>query len=345
MLQLEHPAHLYALALLPLLGLFFWAAWTARRRAIGRFGNHSLMQQLMPQVSRYRQYLKFGLLMLAVALLVVGWANPQYGAKLQKYKRKSVDVILAFDLSQSMLATDITPSRLERARRFGQELVEGLRSERLGMVVFAGSAFLQSPITTDYNAIQLSLRSASPDMIGNQGTAIAEAIELAEESFEDNNKSHKALIIITDGENHEEEALAAAQAAVDKGLIIYTVGVGTAEGGFITIRQNGREVYKRDKQGSPVRSRLNEKVLEDLADAGNGNYFNLAAGSDAVVDALKDRIDKMEKRAFEQRSFSEFESSFQWFVGVALLLLIVEFLLPYRSSGKRRNESLFGENV
>lgn len=345
MLQLEHPEHLYALVLLPLLGLFFWAAWSARNRAIGRFGNHSLMQQLMPQVSRYRQYLKFGLLMLAVALLAVGWANPQYGAKLQKYKRKSVDVIIAFDLSQSMLATDVTPSRLERARRFGRELVEGLRSERLGMVVFAGSAFLQSPITTDYNAIQLSLRSASPEMIGNQGTAIAEAIELAGESFEDNNKSHKALIIITDGENHEEEAVAAAQAAAEKGLIIYTVGVGTVEGGFIPIRQNGREMYKRDKQGSPVRSRLNEGVLQNLAEAGDGSYFNLSAGSDAVVSALKARIDKMEKRAFEQRSFSEFESSFQWFVGVALLLLTVEFLLPYRRSGRRRNENLFGENT
>jgi Ca-activated chloride channel family protein len=345
MLQLEHPEHLYALLLLPLLGLFFWAAWTARKRAIGRFGTHSLMEQLMPQVSRYRQYLKFGLLMLAVALLAVGWANPQYGAKLQKYKRKSVDIIIAFDLSQSMLATDITPSRLERARRFGQELVEGLRAERLGMVVFAGSAFLQSPITTDYNAIQLSLRSASPDMIGNQGTAIAEAIELAGESFEDNNKSHKALIIITDGENHEEEALAAAEAAAEEGLILYTVGVGTTEGSFITIRENGREMYKRDQQGNPVRSRLNEAVLRDIAKAGNGNYFNLSAGSDAVVNALKERIDKMEKRAFEQRSFSEFESSFQWFVGLALLLLLLEFLMPYRSSGKGRNQNLFGENA
>lgn len=344
MLQLEHPEHLYALLLLPLLGVFFWAAWTARNRAIGRFGNHSLMQQLMPQVSRYRQYLKFGLLMLAVALLAVGWANPQYGAKLQQYKRKSVDIIVAFDLSQSMLATDITPSRLERARRFAQELVEGLRSERIGMIVFAGSAFLQSPITTDYNAIQLSLRSANPDMIGNQGTAIADAITLAEDSFEDNNKSHKALIIITDGENHEEEALAAAQKAADDGLILYTVGVGTNEGGYITIRQGGREMYKRDQQGNPVRSRLNEAVLQEIAEAGDGKYFNLSAGSDAVVAALKERIDKMEKRAFEQRSFSEFESSFQWFVGLALLLLLAEFLMPYRSSAKRRSTDLFKEN-
>lgn len=342
MVQLEHPEHLYALLLLPLLGLFFWAAWAARNRAIGRFGNHSLMQQLMPQVSRYRQYLKFGFLMLAVALLAVGWANPQYGAKLQKYKRKSVDVIIAFDLSQSMLATDITPTRLERARRFAQELVEGLRTERLGLVIFAGSAFLQSPITTDYNAIQLSLSSASPDMIGNQGTAIAEAIQLAEESFEDNNKSHKALIIITDGENHEDEALAAAQQAAEQGLIIYTVGVGTAEGSFITVRENGREMYKRDQQGNPVRSRLNEAVLKDLAEAGDGNYFNLSAGSDAVVNALKERIDNMEKRAFEQRSFSEFESAFQWFVGLALLLLTAEFLMPYRSTGSERNQKLFG---
>lgn len=343
MLRFEHPEHLYALALLPLLLLFFWAAWTARKRAIQRFGSSSLMQQLMPSVSRYRHYFKFGLLLGALALLAVGWANPQYGSKLMKYERKSVDIFIAFDLSQSMLAQDITPNRLERARRFAQELVQGLRTERLGLIFFAGNAYLQSPITSDYGAIELALRSANTEMIPNQGTAISQAIELADESFEEGNTNHKGLIVITDGENHDEAAIEQAEAAAEEGLIIYTIGVGTAAGSFIPVVRNGQEMYKRDLSGQPVRSRLNEEVLQELAKAGNGRYFNLSSGSKEVLSALKERIDQMEKRTLEQRSFSEYESSFQWFVGAALLLLMLEFMLPYRSQSPAAGRSLFDE--
>jgi len=343
MLRFEHPEHLYALLLLPLLLLFFWAAWRARQRAIRRFGSTNLMQQLMPRVSRYRYYLKFGLLLGAVVLLAVGWANPQYGAKLMKYERKSVDIMLAFDLSESMLAQDITPNRLERARRFTQELVQGLRTERLGLIFFAGGAYLQSPVTSDYSAIDLALRSADPGMIPNQGTAISEAIELAEESFDEANASHKALIVITDGENHDEDAIAAAKSAVGDGLIIYTIGVGTTEGAFIPVVRNGREMYKRDQSGQTVRSRLNEAVLQELARAGEGRYFNLSTGSKSVIAALEKRIERMEKRTLEERSFSEYESSFQWFVGAALLLLMLEFMLPYRQKRKPKTKSLFDE--
>lgn len=342
MLQFEYPEHLYALLLLPLLALFFWAALAARKRAVQRFGKPSLMAQLMPGRSRYRHYWKLSLFLCALALLAIGWANPQYGTKLMKYQRKSVDVVIALDLSQSMWAQDLSPSRLERARRFSQELTEGLRAERLGLVFFAGSAFLQSPITTDYKAIDLALRAASPNMIGNQGTAIGEAIELAAKAFEENNKSHKALIIITDGETHEAGALPAAKQAAQEGLIVYTVGVGTAEGGFIPVVQNGREMYKRDPSGTPIRSRLDEAMLRELAEAAGGSYFNLSDGSKQVVQVLKQRIDGMEKRAFEQRTFSEHESSFQWFVGLALLLLLAEFLLPYRSKKRAAAEGLFG---
>lgn len=303
----------------------------------------SLMEQLMPMVSRYRYYLKFGLLLGALVLLAVGWANPQYGAKLMKYERKSVDIMLAFDLSESMLAQDIQPNRLERARRFAQELVQGLRSERLGLVFFAGGAYLQSPVTSDYSAIDLALRSAHPNLLPNQGTAISDAIKLTAESFDEENVSHKALVIITDGENHDEAALAAAETAAENGLIIFTIGVGTAQGAFIPIVRNGREMYKRDKQGETVRSRLNEDVLRKLSQAGQGRYFNLSSGSDEVLAALEKRIERMEKRTLEQRSFSEYESSFQWFVGVAILLLLIEFMLPYRKKRKQQTKSLFDE--
>ena len=333
MLRFEYTEHLYALGLLPVLLLFFWLAWRSRRRAIRRFGDGGLMERLMPEVSSFKHYLKFGLVLLALALLAIGWANPQYGTKLVKYKRKSVDIFIAFDVSQSMLAEDISPSRLARAGRFAQTLAEGLSSERLGLILFAGNAYVQSPITQDFNAILLALRSANPNMIPNQGTAIGQAIGLAEESFEENNKSHKALIIITDGEDHEDVVVSRARDARENGMLIFTVGVGTEAGSFIPAMENGRQGYKRDQSGNPVMSRLNEATLRQVAEAGGGDYFNLGAGSNRVVDALKGRIDDMEKRELEQRVFSEYNSYFQWFVGLAILVLLVEFLISYRRGG------------
>ncbi|MCB0579647.1 MAG: VWA domain-containing protein [Phaeodactylibacter sp.] len=333
MLRFEYTEHLYALGLLPVLLLFFWLAWRSRRRAIRRFGDGGLMERLMPEVSSFKHYLKFGLVLLALALLAIGWANPQYGTKLVKYKRKSVDIFIAFDVSQSMLAEDISPSRLARAGRFAQTLAEGLSSERLGLILFAGNAYVQSPITQDFNAILLALRSANPNMIPNQGTAIGQAIGLAEESFEENNKSHKALIIITDGEDHEDDVVSRAREARENGMLIFTVGVGTEAGSFIPAMENGRQGYKRDQSGNPVMSRLNEATLRQVAEAGGGDYLNLGAGSNRVVDALKGRIDDMEKRELEQRVFSEYNSYFQWFVGLAILVLLVEFLISYRRGG------------
>jgi len=341
MLRFEYTEHLYALGLLPVLLLFFWLAWRSRRQAIRRFGDIGLMERLMPEVSRYRHYLKFGLLLLALALLAIGWANPQYGTKLVKYKRKSVDVFIAFDVSRSMLAQDISPSRLGRASRFAQTLVEGLQSERLGLILFAGSAYVQSPVTQDFNAILLALRSANPNMIPNQGTAFGEAISLAEASFEENNKNHKALIIITDGENHDEDAINRATEARENGLLIFTVGVGTEEGSFIPTEENGREGYKRDQTGNPVLSRLNEAILRQVAEAGGGSYFNLNDGSERVLETLKGRIGDMEKRELEQRVFSEYNSYFQWFVGLAILLLLLEFVIAYRRNKKATDGRLF----
>lgn len=341
MFRFEYTEHLYALALIPLLLLFFAFAWRARRRAIQRFGETRLMSYLMPLVSTYRYYLKFGLLLLSLALLAIGWANPQYGTKLAKVTAKSVDVFIALDISQSMLAQDVPPSRLIRARRFAQDIVSSLRGERLGLILFAGSAYVQSPITVDFSAILLSLRSAHPNMIPDQGTAIGGAIKLAMESFDENNQNHKALIIISDGEEHEEDALVQAKTARENGLLVYTVGVGSPDGGLIPIEERGRETYKRSPSGEPVLSVLNEEMLRALAQAGDGRYFNLASGSSQVLDALKESIGQIEKREMEQRIFSEYNSYFQWFVGLAILLLILEFLLPYRSSQRLTGKDLF----
>jgi len=341
MFRFEHPEFLYALALLPVLALFFSAMLIARRRAIRRFGNTALMQRLMPEGSKYKHIYKFVLLCIALFLMVIGLANPQWGSKKEEVKRRSVDVFIALDISRSMLAQDIPPDRLERAKRFAQGLVQALRGERIGLIIFAGNAYLQVPLTTDYAAVNLFLKSANPGMAPSQGTAIGDAVQLAERSFDAENQNHKALVVITDGENHDDEATALVREARDNGLLTFTVGVGTDEGSFIPIQTGGREDYQRDQSGNPVRSRLDEDVMRELARTGGGAYFNLASGSDAITAALQERIDSIEKREFEQRSFSAYESYFQFFLAPALLLLLIEFLIPYRKSRLLAGRHLF----
>ena len=342
MFRFENQEYLYAWLAIPVLALFFYIAWLARKKALQRFGKIGLVERLMPQASNFKHILKFVILIFALAFLVIGWANPQWATKKQDVKRKGVDVIIALDISQSMDADDISPSRLERAKRFAQDLVETLQGDRLGFIIFAGNAFLQIPITTDYAFIMSSMRSANPSMAPNQGTAIGDVIEVAENSFESNNKKHKVLIIITDGENHDEEAMRQAQIASNDGLLIMTVGVGTQEGSFIRTYVGGQEDYKRDETGTPVRSKLDEKMLTDLANAGGGQYFNLLAGTESVSKALRQRIDQIEKREYEQRVFTEYESYFQYFIAAGLLLLLIEFFIPYKRSKRSFWKALFG---
>jgi len=340
MFRFENPIYLNALFLLPILAALFLFYWQWRKRAVSRFGDRTLMAQLMPGVSAYKPPLKFSLILMAMAFLIVGWANPQWGNKRENVKRKSVDVFIALDISNSMYAQDIAPNRLERAKKFAENLVEKLKGERIGLILFAGGAYLQMPITTDYAAAQLFIRAASPDLAGTQGTSIGDAIQLARSSFGEDNLSHKALIIITDGEDHETGATDAAAQARGENIIQFTVGVGTAEGGFIPVSINGREDYKRDQSGQPVRTRLNEEMLKELASAGGGTYFPINSGTDVAV-ALQNRIEQMEKREFEVRSFTSFESYFQYFLAAGLLLLVVEFLISYRKEKWLEGKDIF----
>lgn len=340
MFRFENPDNLYYLVVIPILILFFLIALIARKRAIAKFGETSLMKQLMPKMSRYKHPVKFSLLMLVLAFLVVGWANPQWGSKKEKVKRKSLDVFIALDISQSMMAEDIPPNRMERAKKFAQDLVEELKGERIGIIIFAGNAYLQMPLTTDYAAAQLFLRSANPEMAPSQGTAISDAIELAEQSFEEENKHHKVLIVISDGENHEEAALERAEQANDNGLLIYTIGAGTEEGSFIPVNYGARQDYKRDKTGNPVRSRINEQILKDIAAEGVGQYFNILRGQEVSL-ALRNSIEQLEKREFETRSFEDYESYFQYFIAAALFFLIIEFLISYRKSAWLEGKDIF----
>ena len=269
--------------------------------------------------------------MVAFSLLVVAWANPQRGTKRAKVAKKAADIMVALDISNSMLATDLSPSRLERARTFALDLVRELRSERIGTIVFAGNAYLQMPLTTDYTAAALFLRSANPDQAPTQGTALSEAIDLAERTFPQADKAHKVLIILSDGEDHDSEAVSRAEEAAENGLLVFTIGVGTPEGGAIPQNYDGIIDFKRDEKGQTVKTQLNEKMLKDLAAAGQGEYFNLA-NTRGIIEALKNRIAKVEKRELETRAFNEFESYYQWFLLAALVILVAEFMLPYRKS-------------
>jgi len=332
MFRFEYIDHLYAFAIIPVLILAFVWMWIMRKRAMDKMGDQPLLAQLMPKFSKYKHIVKFVLLSLAMCTLIIAWANPQWGTKKEKVSRKSADIFIALDISTSMLAQDVRPNRLERAKQFGMKLIDAMRGERIGIIIFAGNAYLQMPLTTDYAAATLFMKSANTQMAPTQGTAITDAIDLAERSFQQDNKHHKALVIITDGENHDQEAIERMQKANSDGLLAFTVGVGTTEGAQIPMDLGGgRRDWKRDETGNPVTTKIDENMLRQLANAGAGSYFNLAQGEE-VLDDLRTKLEKVEKRELEQRSFSEFESYFAYFIALGLFLIIAEFLLSYRKS-------------
>ncbi len=334
MFRFEHPEYLYFLFLVPLLGLFFLMAWYQRKKALKRLAEVDLLPQLAPGLSGRPHRVKFALLAVALALLIIGWANPQWSTQRREVERQGVDLIIALDISRSMLAEDIQPNRLERAKRFATQLVDELAGNNIGVELFACTPFMQVPLTTDYAFANQALRAASTDQAPAQGSAIGDAIDLAESAFEEASLSHRALIILSDGEEHDGTAVAAAEAAASEGLIIYTIGIGTQEGGFMPVLNSRRRTeYIENDYGEPVRTQLQPEALSDIAAAAGGIYYNLeTAGEASVADQLQKQLSGIEQRAFEAQAFTDFESYFQYFLGLALLLLVVEFGLSFRRS-------------
>lgn len=334
MFRFEHPLYLYALALLPLLILLMIGASYARKKALQRLGNPELVQRLMPERSPVRLRNKNILFLIGLFFIIIALANPQWGTKTQAVRRQSIDIIFALDVSQSMLCQDIAPNRLTQAQRLCQELIQKLSGNRLGVILFAGEAYMQVPLTTDYEAVSLLLQSSNPDMISSQGTSIGEALEIAQQSTAKSN-GNRVVLVITDGEDHEARAESQARQAARSGMKIFTIGVGSEEGGFVPfVDENGMADYKRDISGKPVTSKLNAGVLRKLASLGGGSFFRLGAQSDALVDALMDKLQKVEKREYEQRVVSEYRSHFQLFLLLGLVFLLAEFLIHYRKQVK-----------
>lgn len=320
MFQFQNPENLRLLATLPLIGTMLYAYIRWRRAAIGRLGD---VERLMPPFSEKKFWWKGLLLLLAVAGLSIAWANPQLGAKRQVSAQKSSDVFLVMDISQSMLCQDLVPSRLKMAKIFAQKVIKSLEGERIGLIFFAGNAFMAVPLSTDYSFLLESIQHASPDLLTEQGTAIASALELAEKSFEPNSGGSRAIILLTDGENHDEAAVEAAKSAFSAGTMVVAVGAGTETGGPIPEGGREGEPYKRDENGAVVLTKLNEDLLAKIAHAGGGLALNVRQ-NDRAVAAISREVSRLEKRSFDRRSTTELDSWYQWFLLPALLFLGLE---------------------
>lgn len=343
MFKFENEIYLYLLLLIPVFIVLFILIQMWRKRAVKRFGDAQLFGRLIPDYSARRHQAKFLLYILAFAAIVIALANPQVGSKMQQVQRQGIDVVVAIDVSKSMLAEDLQPNRLERAKMIISRVIERMKDDRIAIIVFAGNAYLQMPLTIDYGAARQFLTIINTDMVPAQGTAIGEAIDLAITAFEDESKQNRALLVISDGENHEEGAIELAKQAKEEGIVVHTLGVGSTDGAVIPVFQNGRKAgQKQDKNGNLVVSKLNEQTLVEVAQAAGGQYFHIKGSANEVKDVLG-VLDQVEKRDFEDYVITDYEDQFQYFIAFALLLLLIELLISERSTGWFKNWSLFGE--
>ena len=338
MFRFEEPTYLYLLLLLPFLAAFYLYSNYRRRKAIRKFGDPVLMAQLMPDVSKYRPDVKFWLVFAAIGLFAVLLARTQFGSKLETVKRQGVEVMIALDISNSMLAQDVQPSRLEKAKRLVAQLVDKMENDKVGMIVFAGDAFTQLPITSDYISAKMFLESINPSLISKQGTAIGAAINLATRSFTPQEGVGRAVIVITDGENHEGGAVEAAKAAAEKGIQVSVLGVGMPDGAPIPVE--GTNDFRRDRDGNVVVTRLNEQMCQEIAQAGDGIYVRVD-NSNAAQKAIAQEINKMAKADVETQVYTEFNEQFQAVAWIILLLLLAEMLILERKNPLFRNIHLF----
>ncbi len=340
MFRFEDPIYLWLLVLIPVLALIRFISYRNQKKRLRKFGEPALLKELMPDVSRFRPSVKFWILQGALALLVLMLARPQMGTKISQEKRVGIETIICMDISNSMLAEDIVPSRLDRSKMMIENLVDHFTNDKIGLIVFAGDAFVQLPITSDYVSAKMFLSSIDPSMIATQGTDIGRAIDMATHSFTPEEGIGRAIIVITDGENHEGGAVEAASAAKDAGMRVYVLGVGSSKGSPIPIP--GTDDYMKDNTGNTVMSALNEQMCKELAQAGGGAYIHVENNS-AAQDQLDNELDKLSKKETTATLYSEFDEQFQAFGLLALLLLVLEICVLDRRNPLLKNISLFGK--
>ncbi len=340
MFRFEHPIYINFLLALPLLVILFWVYLRWRKSVTLKLGDAAVVKRMMLDVSPFRVHLKFILLLLTVASILLALANPQIGSRLEKVQRKGIDLVVAIDVSNSMLAQDIQPSRMERARQSVSRLIDEMENDRVGLIIFAGKAYTQLPITTDYNAAKMMLATIKPDLVPVQGTAIGQAIEMGMASFKED-KGGKAIIVITDGENHEDDAVNMAKEAASKGIHIYTIGMGLADGAPIPeYRNNQMTGFKKDRSGNTIITRLDESMLQQIAQAGNGIYVR-ASNTQAGLKKVYDEIGKLDKNTFDAVSYADYDDRFQYFIALALIFILLNFITNERKSRWAKRIKIF----
>ncbi|MAY21968.1 MAG: BatB protein [Flavobacteriaceae bacterium] len=345
MYQLEQPIYFYVLLAIPVLALLFFGVLVWRRSAQKRFAETGLLKKLSPNRSVFKAVLKVIVLSLALACFSFALVNPKIGTKIETVKREGVDVVFALDVSKSMLAEDIAPNRLEKSKQLVSQIINSLAGDRIGIIGYAGSAFPQVPITTDFSSAKLFLSSMSTDMVSSQGTAITEAISMAQTYYNDAEQTNRVLFIISDGEDHEGSVDQTVEAATQLGIKIYTIGVGTEAGAPIPIKRNGiLQYYKRNEENEQVITKLDVATLQQIASEGNGEYID-GTNTKEVVDTVTAILNGMDKKEFEAKQFTDFKDQFQWFLGGALFLLLLDVLLLERKTAWLKKLNLFNERT
>jgi Ca-activated chloride channel family protein len=343
-MELDEIKYLYLLFLLPLLGLLFFYNLYWKRKKKKEFGDLESVKKLSPESSVFKPVLKLVVILVAFAGLIFGLVNPKIGTKMETVKREGIDIVFAMDVSKSMLAEDIAPSRLEKSKQLVSQIINQLGNDRIGIVAYAGSAFPVLPITSDYSVAKMFLQSMSPGMVSSQGTSLDEAIKLSATYFDDKSKTSKLLILVSDGEDHSEGAKVAAEEANKQGMRIITIGVGTEKGGTIPLKSNGvLQGYQRDNNDEVVITKLNQAGLEEIAKATKGGYVN-GTNTKEVLEYIKNSLNTIQKTEFEATQMADFQSQFQWFLGFAFVLLFVDLFLLEKKTKWVKRLNLFNEN-
>lgn len=341
MFLLEDKTYFWLLLVIPVLVLLFALLVFWKKRTQKRFADKELLRKLSPDRSLGKSILKLVTVSLGIACLVIALVNPKFGTKLETVKREGVDVVFALDVSKSMLAEDIAPNRLEKSKQLVTQIINNLASDRVGIIAYAGSAFPQLPITTDYAAAKMFLQAMNTDMVSSQGTAIGDAIELATTYFNDQDQTNRIVFLISDGEDHEGQAADIAKKAAREGIRIVTIGVGTPKGGPIPNKRNGIiQSYKKDNNGETVITRLNPQTLDEIASAANGEYISGTSTAE-VVEKVTEILQNMDKKEFESQQIAEYKSQFQWFLALGLFFLFLDILFLERRTSWLKRLNLF----
>jgi Ca-activated chloride channel family protein len=344
MFIIEEQIYFWGFLVLPILLFLFLSHVYWKKKAQHKFADIKLFKKLAPNQSSFKANLKFIVLALAFCCFVMALVNPKLGTKMETIKREGVDIVFALDVSKSMLAEDIAPNRLEKSKRIITEIVNKLTADRVGLVGYAGSAFPQVPITTDYASTKTFLQSMNTDMVSSQGTAISQAIDLAKSYYNDDDQTNKVLIILSEGEDHDSNVESMAETAAAEGIKIYTIGVGTERGDPIPIKKEGRiQSYLKDDNGEIVITKRDTETLQKIAEIGNGVYIDGTNTSDAVDNILKE-LQKIEKTEFEAKQFADFKSKYQWFLAFGIFLVLFDILLLERKTAWINRLNLFNEH-